>query len=156
MLMTQSLESSVILDKFPKSVIDIYALVIEADGSCLSAAITCSSLALASAGIEMYDIVTSTSVAIVSKKNFRKRFICKPLLLQNKKGKEILLDPTAEEEKNNAHLVIAYMPSLNEITQVFQSGQLQKDKTQQAIDMCLDGCIKINELASREFLNHRK
>lgn len=34
-LMQQALEVSVILDKFPKSTVDIYALVLESDGGTL-------------------------------------------------------------------------------------------------------------------------
>jgi polyribonucleotide nucleotidyltransferase len=49
--MKSALEVSIILEKFPKSVIDIYALVLESGGGALSAAITCASLALADAGI---------------------------------------------------------------------------------------------------------
>ena len=56
-MIEQALSPSVMLDKFPKSVIDIYIYVIEGDGGEVSAAISCASLALASSGIEMYDLV---------------------------------------------------------------------------------------------------
>jgi exosome complex component MTR3 len=64
-MMTQALENSLILEKFPKSVLDVYVMVIESDGGSFGAAITSASLAIASAGIEMFDIVTACSVAIV-------------------------------------------------------------------------------------------
>ncbi len=51
-----------LLDKYPKSTIDIYILVIESDGGCLPAAITAASMALCNAGIESYDLVPSCSV----------------------------------------------------------------------------------------------
>jgi exosome complex component MTR3 len=60
--MIKALESSVILNKFPKSVIDVYLLVLESDGSVLSSAINVASLALADAGIDMYDLVSSSKV----------------------------------------------------------------------------------------------
>ena len=60
--MTSALESSVILQKFPKSAIDIYLIVLESDGSVLSSSINAASLALADAGIDMYDLVSSTQV----------------------------------------------------------------------------------------------
>jgi exosome complex component MTR3 len=65
-MLTQSLEHSVILDKFPKSVIDIYVLVLESDGSVLSASISCASLAIVSAGIECFDLVAACSSSVVS------------------------------------------------------------------------------------------
>jgi exosome complex component MTR3 len=61
MLMVQALEVSVMLEKYPKSVIDCYILVLESDGGALSASITCASMALANAGIEMYDLVAASS-----------------------------------------------------------------------------------------------
>lgn len=57
--MNRALEVSVRIDKYPKSSIDVYALVLQDDGGALSAAITCASLALAHAGIEMHDLVAA-------------------------------------------------------------------------------------------------
>src|SRR5690242_8762424 len=73
-LILQALEGSVILERYPKSVIDIYILVLEEDGGkfkvkntkellgSLGAAITCASLALINGGIETYDFVSCCSV----------------------------------------------------------------------------------------------
>ena len=44
-------------------------MVIENDGSALAAALTCASLALASASIPMYDLVIGASVVIGFLKN---------------------------------------------------------------------------------------
>ena len=56
--------SSVMMHKYPKSVIDVFILVLECDGeaSALSHSINCASLALCDADVEMYDIVSSSSV----------------------------------------------------------------------------------------------
>lgn len=48
--------------EFPNFQVDIYALLLDNDGSCLSAAVTAAGLALVDAGIPMYDIVTSVSL----------------------------------------------------------------------------------------------
>ena len=75
-MMTNSLAVSVRVDKYPKSSIDVYVLVLQNDGGtlksllsfiysltinsslgALSAAISCASLAIADAGIEMVDLV---------------------------------------------------------------------------------------------------
>ena len=61
-LIEQALSSSVILEKFPKSVMDVYINVLESDGGDVSIAISCASLALANAGVEMYDLVGCISV----------------------------------------------------------------------------------------------
>ena len=49
---------------FPKSNVDVYCLVLESGGSDVAVAISAASLALADAGIEMYDLVSACSVVI--------------------------------------------------------------------------------------------
>ena len=51
------------LNAYPKSVIEIYLTVLESDGEMTSLAhgVSCASLALADAGIEMNDIVVGVS-----------------------------------------------------------------------------------------------
>ena len=50
----------------PQSFIDVYVTVLEADGiaSSLALAITCASLALVDAGIEMLDVVVGSAIVI--------------------------------------------------------------------------------------------
>lgn len=48
--------------EFPNFQVDIYALVLDNDGSCLGAAIMGASLALANASIPMYGLVTAVTV----------------------------------------------------------------------------------------------
>src|SRR5690606_6416148 len=52
-----SLKSTIRLERFPKSVISIQCTFLQTNGSELSTAINCASLALASAGIDMHDLV---------------------------------------------------------------------------------------------------
>lgn len=132
--MSQALEVSLILEKFPKSVIDVYTLVIESDGSALAAAISCASVALAAAGIEMYDLVSACTVSW--------------------NGENILLDPVAEEEDESNQkgtLTVACMPSLDQITQLFQNGEMDLSKVQEGVEVCLDGCEKIYGLLQASF-----
>jgi ribonuclease PH len=60
-IIAQALEVSIMVEKFPKSVIEINMLILESDGGALSAAITAGSLALADAGILCYDLVACCS-----------------------------------------------------------------------------------------------
>ena len=79
MTLKRALESSVQLQTFPKSVVEVYVMVLESDGGLLieypamqsiysasegelPAAITCASLALADASIQLFDLVTSCAV----------------------------------------------------------------------------------------------
>lgn len=69
LLVKPALEPAVVLSRFPKSVVEIHILVLEQEGDVVSAAITCASLAMADAEIEMFDLVAASSVAVHSRKS---------------------------------------------------------------------------------------
>lgn len=60
-IVEQSVSAAVILDKFPKCVMMLVIEILQAAGSESAAAVTCASLALADASVEMYDIVIASS-----------------------------------------------------------------------------------------------
>ncbi|WJX90233.1 Exosome complex component RRP41-like [Trifolium repens] len=62
-MLHKALEGAIILESFPKTTVDVFALVLQSSGSELPVVISCASLALADAGILMYDLVASVSVA---------------------------------------------------------------------------------------------
>ena len=64
-MVEQAVSPAVMLDKFPKCVLCIVVEIIDASGSEAAAAIQCAGLALADAAVEMYDIVTASSVVSV-------------------------------------------------------------------------------------------
>jgi exosome complex component MTR3 len=61
-VMQNSLEAAVQLDAFPKSVVSVHCVVMESGGSDLAVLITAASLALADAGIPMFDLVSACSI----------------------------------------------------------------------------------------------
>jgi len=122
---TQALSHAVRLDQYPKSLIDIYITVLENDGSDLAAAITCASMALADAGIEMYDLVAGCTMVEV--------------------GGQVVLDPTVEELQGSNHaLTIAYMPAFDEVSGVVQSGEMNLNIFSEAVQACVAGCAQVN------------
>ncbi len=58
----QALEPVVLLEQFPRTTIDVFIEILQADGSTRVASITAASLALADAGIPMKDLVLGVSV----------------------------------------------------------------------------------------------
>ncbi|KAF2554663.1 hypothetical protein F2Q68_00012958 [Brassica cretica] len=50
------------METFPKTTVDVFALVLESGGSDFAVVISCASLALADAGIMMCDHITAVSV----------------------------------------------------------------------------------------------
>ncbi|WP_460172810.1 exosome complex exonuclease Rrp41 [Vulcanisaeta sp. JCM 14467] len=61
-----ALEPVVILERFPRTTIDVYIEVLQADGSTRVTGITAASLALADAGIPMRDLLVGVSIGKVS------------------------------------------------------------------------------------------
>jgi exosome complex component RRP41 len=61
-----ALEPVVLLERFPRTTIDIYIEVLQADGSTRVTGITAASLALADAGIPMRDLLVGVSIGKVS------------------------------------------------------------------------------------------
>uniref|UniRef100_A0A6B2LG90 Uncharacterized protein n=1 Tax=Arcella intermedia TaxID=1963864 RepID=A0A6B2LG90_9EUKA len=128
----EAIEVSILLEKFPKSIIEVNVIILEGNGNITGAAITASSIALADAGIVTYDFVTACSVS--------------------KFGNELLLDPSEEEEKQQTgSFQIAYMPTLKQITQLSQGGELSVSETVKALELCLSGCYLIHELIKKHF-----
>ncbi|CDJ43826.1 3' exoribonuclease, putative, partial [Eimeria tenella] len=61
LLLHQALDSCVLLERYPKSVLEVSFMFLEEDGGALAAALTCAGLALADAGVECHDIITGAS-----------------------------------------------------------------------------------------------
>ena len=123
---TDSLVSAVCLDAYPKSQIDVYINVLEDNGNTLSYAITAASVALADAGIEMVDLVTSAS------------------LVFNRDA--ALLDPDANEEQagTDGTMSLAYLPSLNKVSCLLQDGVADVARSVDLVNTCLEGCLRVH------------
>ena len=127
-LIAQALEQSIPLEKYPKAAIDVHIFVLESSGGVVGTATTCASLALADAGVELFDMVAGCSAAVTAQEG-------------------ILLDPSKEEEARAGNsLFVAYMPALNEVTQVSQSGKMEHARVLEGIESCVEGCTKIHAL----------
>jgi len=145
----QALENAVRLDRYPKSVIHVNIIVLQNSGGVLAAALICASVALADAGIEMFDLVSACSACQIRQTSPPSS--TKSPLRPN--DGMILLDPDEVEERfQSAGLTLALMPNLNQVTQIFQTGEMEYAKTTDAIQLCLDGCKKIYSLMTRSLV----
>ncbi|XP_031285122.1 exosome complex component RRP41-like [Pistacia vera] len=126
-MLHKALEGVIIVETFPKTTVDVFALVLESGGSDLPVVVSCASLALADAGIMMYDLVASVSVSCL--------------------GKNLLIDPVLEEESyQDGSLMIACMPSRYEVTQLTVTGEWSTSKFNEAMQLCLDASAKLGEI----------
>lgn len=128
-ILKQALESAVCRHEFPNFQVDIYALVLENDGSAVSSAIICAGLALAHARVPMYDLITAVTLGI--------------------QNDNFLLDPRADEEricegavKNNQggyfdHGVITFsmLNTHEQVSEIYQTGNLSFDNFTKCVDI---------------------
>lgn len=145
--MQRALESAVCRHEFPNFQVDIYANVLQDDGSALSAAITCAGLALADAGIPMYDVITASTVGIIQDK--------------------FLLDPTSAEEdlcnygvtsgEEHGVIVMARLATHDQVSELRQAGSLSFERVQAANDILLatnkEIVPVINQILVRKVMN---
>lgn len=133
-----------------KSAVDVFVMILQADGNVLSTVISCASLALADAGIELFDLVSSCSVAVVVQRHH-------PdddddgdeTITKEKQGTEkqkqimCLADPTESEMLHGAEGVVtlAMMPNWKEVTFWEQNGRLLPTVSTNAVELCRDGCM---------------
>ncbi|XP_019448760.1 PREDICTED: exosome complex component RRP41-like isoform X4 [Lupinus angustifolius] len=103
------------------------AIILESSGSDLPVVISCASLALADAGIMMYDLVASVSVSCLSK--------------------NLVIDPIFEEENyQDGSLMITCMPSRYKITQLTVTGEWSTPNINEGMQLCLDACAKLAKI----------
>jgi exosome complex component RRP41 len=135
MVMTNALEPALFLERYPRSVIDVYVEVIQADGGTRCASINAAAVALVDAGIPMKDLVASCAAGKID-------------------GKIILDLGDIEDKKGEADVPVAYMPKLEEVTLLQMDGILSTKETEEALEMAIEGCKKIYEL-QREALKKK-
>lgn len=123
----QALEPAVFLEYYPKTSIQVYIEILQADGGTRCAGITTAALALADAGIPMRDLVVACAAG--------------------KAGGKIALDLMDTEDKiGEADVPVAYMPNLDAITLLQMDGNMTVDEFNSAVDMAVDGCKKLYEV----------
>ena len=117
----EALEPSVFVEYYPRTSVDIFIEVLQADGGTRCAGLTAASLALADAGIPMRDLVVACAAGKVEGR--------------------LVVDLTDLEDKGGeADLPLALMPNLNAITLLQMDGGLTIDEFEKAVNLALDGC----------------
>ena len=127
MVTSNALSPAIFLEEFPKSVIDVYINIIQADSGTRTAGINAASAALADAGIPMRDLVCSVAAGKI--------------------GDKYVLDLGGkEEEVTAADLPIAMMPNSGKITLIQMDGKMQPDDVKRTIELAMEGCRQIYEI----------
>jgi len=118
LVLKEALMSTVCLHLFPKACVDVFVTVIEDDGSVLAASLTAAGVALADAGIEMFDTVIGTAVVL--------------------EGDDVVVDQVSEEEYKSVqgtledqrvqgNLTVGYLNGLEQVVAMVCEGELSPE-----------------------------
>jgi exosome complex component RRP41 len=123
----EALEPAVFLEYYPRSSIDLFIEVLQADGGTRCAGITVAALALADAGIPMKDLVVACAAGKAD-------------------GKLVLDLSDAEDKLGEADVPVAFMPTLDAVTLLQMDGNLSMEEFEQVVNLALNGCKQIYKL----------
>jgi len=110
-----ALEPVLFLENYPKTTIDIYIEIIEADGSTRVTSINAASLALADAGVPMKDLVVAVSGGKIN-------------------GKLIIDLNGIEDNNSEADIPMAFIPGKKEITLLQMDGELKHEEIKEIMN----------------------
>ncbi len=129
----EALEPVILTSFFPRSVIDVFVEVLQADAGTRTAGINAAAVALADAGIPMKSMISSCAAGKVAD--------------------TIVMDPMKEEDNfGQADLPIAMTPNGN-ITLMQMDGGLSRAEFHEAVEMAMLGARQIYELQRKALLD---
>ncbi|MDI6642939.1 MAG: exosome complex exonuclease Rrp41 [Candidatus Hodarchaeaceae archaeon] len=131
----EAIEPVLFLELYPRSVIDVFIEVLQADAGTRTAGINAAAVALADAGVPMRDLVSAVAVGKVDG--------------------TIVLDLTKEEDQwGTTDMPVAIVPRKKMITLLQMDGHFTGAEFKQALDLAFNACERIYE-AQRQALRER-
>ncbi|MCX9086899.1 MAG: exosome complex exonuclease Rrp41 [Candidatus Methanoperedens sp.] len=122
----EALEPVIFQEYFPRSAIDIFVEVLQADAGTRTAGINAASIALADAGIPMKSLVSACAVGKVDD--------------------TLVLDLNKDDDNyGQADMPIAMTPD-GKITLLQMDGHLTRDEFREGLEMAKKGCLEIAQL----------
>jgi exosome complex component RRP41 len=126
----EALEKVVFLEYFPRTAINVFVEVLQADAGTRCAALTAASVALADAGIPMRDLIAACAAGKIED--------------------EIVLDLCQEEDNyGSADLPIGLSGRTGMIHLLQMDGILTREEFKKAFDLAQKGCLQVNELQKK-------
>ncbi|WP_457614387.1 exosome complex exonuclease Rrp41 [Methanopyrus sp.] len=120
-LSKEALEPAIFTEYYPRTAIDIFVEVLQADAGTRCAGISAASVALADAGIEMRDLVAACAAGKV--------------------GGKVVLDPMYYEDGyGEADVPLAMMPKEGKITLLQMDGDMTPEELKHAVKLAKKGC----------------
>ncbi len=123
-VISEALESVIFVEKYPRTSIDVYIEVLQADAGTRVAGITAASLALADAGIPMRDLIVGCAAGKIDG--------------------VVVLDLNKEEDNyGEADVPMAILPRTKEIALLQMDGDMTYEELKMAMDMAMEAAQTI-------------
>ncbi|MCQ2056027.1 MAG: exosome complex exonuclease Rrp41 [archaeon] len=134
-IIAEALENVVLTELYPRTSIDVYIEVLQANAGTRCAGLTAAAVALADAGIPMKDIVSACAAG--------------------KADDVVILDLNKEEDNyGQADVPVAIIPSTDEIVLLQMDGNMTREEFDNAIKMAIGSCHELYDL-QKEALKKR-
>lgn len=129
-VMREALEPVVFTELYPRSAIDVFIEILQADAGTRTAGINAASVALADAGVPMRDLVSSVAVGKIDD--------------------TIVLDLTKEEDNwGVSDMPVAMMLRKRMVTLLQMDGHFTPEEFERALELATKGCEQIYEAQKR-------
>jgi exosome complex component RRP41 len=129
-ILSEAMEYVIFTEQFPRTSIDVYIEILQAEAGTRCSGLTAASVALADAGIPMRDLIVSCAFGKIDGK--------------------VVLDLGREEDNfGEADVPIAIVPRTEEIVLLQMDGHLSSDEFQSGLNMGISACKKIYELQKK-------
>jgi len=135
LVIRQTFEAVIMTHLFPRSQIDIFVQILQADGGMRCAGINAATLALINAGIPMREFVTSCSAGFIQDT---------PILDLN----------YTEDTAGGPDIPIALLPKSNKITMLQLDSRIPIDQFEKVVELAADGCRAIHEVLQQAVLSY--
>ena len=122
----EALENVIFVDDFPKTAIDIFMEILQADASTRCAGLNAASIAVAEAGVPMRDLISCVSVGKID-------------------GKIILDVGGAEDNFGEVDMAVATMGKQDKIVLLQVDGIITKHEFAELLELAKNGCGQIYE-----------
>lgn len=137
LVIRQTMEACILTHLMPRSQIDIFVQVLQADGGTRSACINAATLALQDAGIPMRDIVTSCSAGYLNSTS--------------------LLDLNyVEDSAGGPDVTVGILPTLDKVTLLQMDAKLPTNTFEDVMQLAIEGCKAVANYIREVLLENTK
>ncbi|MBA7529344.1 Ribonuclease PH [subsurface metagenome] len=126
-IIANALNSVAFVEAYPRTTIDVYLQVLQADGGTRCAGLTAASIALADAGIPMKGLIAGVASGLIN-------------------DTAVLDLNNIEDQKGSGDVPVGYSPTLDEISLLQLDGVFTIEQFEKTLKLSLKGCTDIYQI----------